>query len=453
MRNALEDLSSIGAGNIGVTLAAQVYTLTFQGTLANTNVGAVTCADSLLLEAPAAAVDLAETVAGVAGTNHQKKVTIYGDTGTTFTVAFDGSAPSGALDADISAGDFQTAFRALTGVGAGNANVTRAGAAGKREYTIEFVGAKASIDYTADLVTVVDTALRNTGTSTTTVGGVAGTNQKKAIVVDATSGSYTVTWNGATSTSLDVNATEQQFEDAFLALSSVGAGNANVVRSGVANGYTYTIEFLVALAGTDYDAVPLTRTLTNVLKEVPNAGIAETIKGVAGGTWTATFDAVETAAIAFDATGAAVEAELLSAWAAATPALDAGDLTVVRTGTLGAYVYTITWAEDWAFENVGAITTSDASLGDYYAAGTQSGTAAVVTTGGTSPLVADIAAAGYEAGELPWFDASGASGTAYWFAIRAVNADGKSDPSNQKHILYILDPYIALPGFRTRAIV
>jgi hypothetical protein len=150
-----------------------------------------------------------------------------------------------------------------------------------------------------------------------------------------------------------------------------------------------------------------------------------------GGTFTVTFGGVATSAIAANADGATVETAALTAWAGSTPAVDAGDVTVVRTGSVNAYVYTFTWGEDFAFENVSAITASGASLTGGAA------TAVPVTTAGVSPITAELAAAGYAAGELPWFDTTGATATDYWFAIRAVNADGKSGASNQKHVLRV----------------
>jgi hypothetical protein len=63
---ALEALSNIGPGNIQVTLAAGVYTLTFRGTLGQTNVAAVTTTPSLTGGTNTAAV--ATGTGGVAGT-------------------------------------------------------------------------------------------------------------------------------------------------------------------------------------------------------------------------------------------------------------------------------------------------------------------------------------------------------------------------------------------------
>jgi hypothetical protein len=63
---ALEALSTIGIGNILVTMAAGVYTLVFRNALGSTNVGAVTTTPSLTGGTNTAAVSV--VTAGVAGT-------------------------------------------------------------------------------------------------------------------------------------------------------------------------------------------------------------------------------------------------------------------------------------------------------------------------------------------------------------------------------------------------
>jgi hypothetical protein len=63
---ALEALSTIGANNVGVTLAAGVYTLTFRNALGRTNVAAVTTTPSLTGGTNTAAV--ATVTQGSAGT-------------------------------------------------------------------------------------------------------------------------------------------------------------------------------------------------------------------------------------------------------------------------------------------------------------------------------------------------------------------------------------------------
>lgn len=66
VQNALGALGSIGHGNIGVTKAGSVYTLTFKGTLAATNVAEVTTTATGLTGGAGTATP-ATTVAGVAG--------------------------------------------------------------------------------------------------------------------------------------------------------------------------------------------------------------------------------------------------------------------------------------------------------------------------------------------------------------------------------------------------
>jgi hypothetical protein len=89
--------------------------------------------------------------------------------------------------------------------------------------------------------------------------------------------------------------------------------------------------------------------------------------GPTGGTFTLTFDGATTAAIAYNASAAAVQSAL-----EALPSINAGDVTVTGTGP-----YTVTFGGDLAGTDVAAMTASGANL-----------------TGGTSPDVTITTATG-----------------------------------------------------------
>lgn len=88
-----------------------------------------------------------------------------------------------------------------------------------------------------------------------------------------------------------------------------------------------------------------------------------------GGTFTISFDGETTAAIAANETAANVQAALLL-----LSNLNTGDLTVARSGSVNAYVYTLTFGGQYLGVNVPAVTTGAGSLTG------GAGTAAVATS-------------------------------------------------------------------------
>lgn len=110
----------------------------------------------------------------------------------------------------------------------------------------------------------VQRAKHTTGTSftitvaTTTQGAVA-TNEVQTVTasgnggVAPTGGTFTITFNGQTTSALAYNADgPTTVQTAFRALSSVGAGNATVTGTAIATGYTIT--FIGTLAATNVAA-------------------------------------------------------------------------------------------------------------------------------------------------------------------------------------------------------
>jgi hypothetical protein len=91
--------------------------------------------------------------------------------------------------------------------------------------------------------------------------------------------SFTVTWNGQTTSSLAAAATAAQVQSALEALSNVGAGNVAVTGSA---GGPYTVTFQGALAGTDVAAMTTTPTggTGTVTVATPTAGGTEGTGGL-----------------------------------------------------------------------------------------------------------------------------------------------------------------------------
>lgn len=71
--------------------------------------------------------------------------------------------------------------------------------------------------------------------------------------------SFTITWNGQTTASLDDDATAAEVQAALRALSNIGAGDVVVTGGPLATG-PFTVTFTGALAGTDVAAMTTTPT-------------------------------------------------------------------------------------------------------------------------------------------------------------------------------------------------
>jgi len=323
------------------------------------------------------AIDKVYVVATPSG-NTSCTVTLAGDiTGDTFTLTIDGSTTT-ALSTDAAAVTVQTAVEAV--VGAGNATVS--GDAGG-PYTIEFVSGKAKTDVVvmgtgygvneAQNVTVtlgtagdkltltygedstaeldydatsaeVQTALEavfgagnvevtdgTTGWDIEFVGelaltpmdaftGVCGQNAQQTVAVDlATSGTFTLTYSGQTTSAIAYEATSATVATALKALSNIG--DTDVIVTGSAGG-PWTVEFVGDLGFTDVAALTATESCG------VNAQQTVTLTGATGGTFTLEYDSQVTGDLAYDATAATV--------ATALKALSTiGDSDVAVTGNAG----------------------------------------------------------------------------------------------------------------------
>lgn len=83
------------------------------------------------------------------------------------------------------------------------------------------------------------------------VSTAAPVNETQNVVVDATGGSFTLTYGGQTTSAITTNAAGAAVQSALEALSSIGSGNIGVSRSGSADSYTYACTFQGTLAATN----------------------------------------------------------------------------------------------------------------------------------------------------------------------------------------------------------
>lgn len=114
--------------------------------------------------------------------------------------------------------------------------------------------------------------------------GGGATNERASIAVDATGGTFTITWGGATTAAIAFNASDAAVKAAFVA--ATAAGNNDVIVTGgpgSAGGATpYVIEFTGAYANEDVSA--LTTTPASLTGGAGTAVVTTT----AGGSGTAT---------------------------------------------------------------------------------------------------------------------------------------------------------------------
>lgn len=116
LQTALQGLSTIGAGNVTVTLDAGVYTITFGGALADTDVASL-------------------TGTGSGGCTIAIQTTLVGGSDDKFTLTFGGQTTS-LLKWNSTAAEVEAALEALSSIGTGNVDVT-----GNGPYIVEFKGA------------------------------------------------------------------------------------------------------------------------------------------------------------------------------------------------------------------------------------------------------------------------------------------------------------------------
>ncbi len=259
--------------------------------------------------------------AGVTANEVQLITLPAGITGGTFTLALGGQTTDPPLAFDAPASDVQTALEALSSIGAGNVSVS--GSPGG-PYTVMFQGAKANTD-------VPNLATNGSGLSvagaTMTVqtlveaGSGLGTNetQRVSLPSQASGGTFTLTFNSATTGPLAFDASATDVRNALLDLATVGAGNVDVTGL---DGGPYNVEFTGALGQADQPALTadgsllisdVSAAVTENTKGTPGTNETQRISvpaGATGGTFTLTFNGNTTGPIPFDATAAEVLDEI-----------------------------------------------------------------------------------------------------------------------------------------------
>lgn len=195
---------------------------------------------------------------------------------------------------------------------------------------------------------------------------------------NAAGGTFTLTFNGQTTSAIAYNASATTVQTALRALSSVGGTNVAVAGS---NGGPYTITFQGALAGQPNNILVVDITSTtgpspSIVVATATAGVPAvnavqtvTLSGSpTGGTFNLKYAGQTSAAIAYNAAATVVQAALQ-----AIPSIGAGNASVAGSNG-GPYVITFVGARGGQF--IAPIT-----AGDHTTGGTHSIAVAQTTTG------------------------------------------------------------------------
>lgn len=201
----------------------------------------------------------------VTATDEVQIITITGDTGGTYTLTYSGQTTE-AIDPTATAAEVQAALEQLSNIEVGDIAVT--GSAGG-PYTVTFGGLLAD---------------ENVAAITSTVTELDGTNEIQTVTVNATGGTFTITYSGQTTAAIAFNAAASAVTSALEALSNIAPGDVVVTGGpGAAGGGTpYTLTFGGTLANQNVAAVTtgagsLTGGAGTATVATPTPGVAPTV--------------------------------------------------------------------------------------------------------------------------------------------------------------------------------
>lgn len=305
-------------------------------------------------------VSVTQARSGLTARNQKQSFTLPTQgSGGTFTVNFGGYTTS-ALNFSDNAATVQTALQGLTSIGSGNCTVTKTGST----FTVEFNGAFATLAV-APLIVVF--TINNPMVEVDTVGSAVHpiANARQIIrlpdYTGTTTGAWTLTFDGQTTSNMAANATGDTIRNALLALSNIESVTVTrtddyitVTWTGV-DGYRNQPTMTATDVSLAYSNFVITVTTTQEARAAVNAQqVVALTSNPSGGTFTLTFDGQTTGTIAYNASASTIDTALEG-----LSNIGSGDLTV--TGSAGG-PWTIDFAGSLAAQPVAAISGNGASL-------------------------------------------------------------------------------------------
>ena len=285
VQTQLQSLPNIGAGNVTVTSPSTGnYLVTFTGALAGANQPQITLNSSLSGgTAPATG-----TITDGGGWDTTDQINA-GLAAGTYTLTLNGIvSPAIAFNASqqqiqaIIEAMLPAAFPTIAGVGPGSVIVTQmlqAGAAGgaiPTQFDVTFTGPLSGMNIAPFVISA--------GASTQTSIGGSSSQVETINLAGASSGSFTLNYNGQTTAALPFNATPSQIQNALTSLASLGPVAADTVQTITFNaavtGGTFTLQLNTTVSGAiTWTAVPATTatTIQTVVAAMANVGTGNVV--------------------------------------------------------------------------------------------------------------------------------------------------------------------------------
>ena len=170
-----------------------------------------------------------ETVAEGGDANEIQRISHNGTAGD-LTLSF-GAETTGPIAFDATAADVQAALEALSGIGAGNVEVTGTGTAAD-PWRVEFTGTKEAQNL--GQITADDSGLTGTATVETFIDGQFGVDEVQRIFHDGGQGTFTLSFEGETTAAIAHDATAADVKAALEGLPILDVGDVTVTGSGTA---------------------------------------------------------------------------------------------------------------------------------------------------------------------------------------------------------------------------
>jgi len=300
------------------------------------------------------------------GVNAIQRIDFFGGpTGGDYTLTYEGQT-TGAIAYNANAAAVQAALEALSNIDSGDVTVAGSLANG---FSFTFGGNLAAQDITV-LLPDPSGLTGNRIVITTTQDSAAFTNEQQNVTVvgGPQGGTFTLTFEGNTTSAIAYDATAAAVKTALEALATIGAGDLGVTKT---NTNVYSITFRGTRRGENVPAISGDATsLTGSTVYITTVQTADlpvndtqrvTVEGATGGTYTLTFGVSTSGPIVYNAAPALVESILeamasIGAGNVAVSGSTGGPWDIEFSGTLGAAGQSLVTADSASLTSPGSQT-------------------------------------------------------------------------------------------------